>query len=148
MRRMLCCVEYKAACRPPQTEGSLASFLIPWQCPVFWLKGDRDTPAPVPSPSLSLPMGSSGHTTGCWRMSFTFQKNAQNKVYFGHGHVILMFVRNCVLNLKSLLDKNGTCGKKFCFWRIGIFLIEFISPDTSGNYNVHLVAGLMKSTGA
>lgn len=86
-----------------------------------------------------------------------FQKSAQNKGYFGHGHLILTFARNCVLNFKSLPDENGTCAKSSAFEGSAslkgkgnispIFLSEFISPGTSGNYNVHLFIGLIKSTG-
>lgn len=48
-------------------------------------------------------------------MSFMFQKSGQNKGYLGHGHLILIFARNYILNLKSLPGKKGTCAKSSAF---------------------------------
>lgn len=69
-----------------------------------------------------------------------FQNSVQNKGYIGHGHLILSFARNYILNLKSLPDENGTCAKSSAFEELASlkgkgnispkFLSEFISPGT------------------
>lgn len=134
-------------CRWSWTEASLPSLLMPWK--------PRDVLAEGRQVCATLPMYQLGHTACCWRMSITSQRSEQNK---GMGILSCYFARNCTLSLKNLPDENNFWARSSASEESADIkekqsispkiLSEFVSPGTSKKYNVHLLVGLIKSTGS